>query len=592
MRLSAEVLKSTLEVDLMLAGWDNSFFPGMSHRHAAMNALHSSVIKKFHNETSDRKRDDAALQLFLECNEQCRNFTSVRPARLDEEYCIGEMKTFLYDFFNPMPYKTSLEEAPQREPFLLNGSQIASGFRWGSGSNIGVRSTDFYSKSSCSSMATTNDLLVKYFRRDLSSVSPLWNDVEVFRSERRGYERVRGSRLSFVPKSTDISRTICTEPLLNMLYQQGIAKLLEGRLFEVFGLDFSVQPERNARLARIGSLTGDFGTIDLSSASDTISYSLIKELVPAESFRWLDLTRSPVTILPDGREIELHMISSMGNGYTFPLQTTIFACLVAAAYKLHEIKLTRPGRLTDGNFAVFGDDIIVDHRVYDLVIRCLAILGFTVNRKKSFNEGLFRESCGSDWFSGHNVRGVYISRLLTDGDVYSSINRLNRWSATHGIPLVNTVGYLLRGCRFIGVPYDEADDAGIKVPLALARHARGDMHGTYSYMALCNTPLRVELPLLGCDTGVTLKKKMKRVARYMPDFFYSSDGLLLSLVGGYLRGGSVSLRIERRRASLRRKTCPGWDRFPSATASEQSFGEGWKAFVAINLEKRSIVTSA
>jgi hypothetical protein len=545
MRLSAEVLKSTLEVDLQLAGWDNSVFPGMTPRHVAMNSLFSSIVKKFHNEESSPSRDNAALQLFLECNEQCRSFTSVQPARLDEEYCIGEMKTLLYNFFNPMPLKGTVLESSQREPFLLNGADIAVGYRWGSGSNIGVRSTDFYSKSSCSSMATTNDLLVKYFRRDLSSVSPLWNDVEAYRSERRGYERVRGSRLSFVPKSTDISRTICTEPLLNMLFQQGIAKLLEGRLFEVFGLDFSVQPERNARLARIGSLTGEFGTIDLSSASDTISLSLIKELIPIESFRWLERTRSPVTILPDGREIELHMISSMGNGYTFPLQTTIFACLVAAAYRLHDILLVRPTKQTDGNFAVFGDDIIVDHRVYDLVVRCLGILGFTVNRKKSFNEGLFRESCGSDWFSGHNVRGVYISRLITDGDVYSSINRLNRWSATHGIPLVNTVGYLLRGCRFIGVPYDEADDAGIKVPLSLARHARGDIHGTYSYMALCNNPLRVELPLVGCDFGVTLKKKMKRLARFMPDFFYSSDGLLLSLVGGYLRGGSVSLRIKK-----------------------------------------------
>lgn len=595
MHPDAEVLSTNLHVDLLKAGWDEyqDNFPGRDPKQIAMSSLAKSLVKKFHNDEKSKARDDAALQLFMSCNTKCNAFTSLLPGRLDEEYCIGEMKTLLYDFFNPQFWGEDSRSC--REPVLLNAVDVARGLSWGPGSNIGVRSTDFYSKSACSSMSSTSELLVKYFQRDLSVRSPLWADAERLRFTRRGCEQVEGSKLSFVPKSVKISRVICTEPLLNMLYQQGIRHVLERRLREVFRIDFSRQPLLNAKLARIGSETGEFGTIDLSSASDTISLNLCKEVIPPESFKWLMLTRSPKTTLPGGQVEELHMISSMGNGYTFPLQTTIFACLVAAAYKLHGIPLIKPSLATTGNFAVFGDDIIVDRRVYSLMTRCLEVLGFMVNRDKSFNEGLFRESCGSDWYAGHNVRGVYVERARSDGDCYSAINRLNVWSATHGVPLVNTVGCLLRGRRFIGVPFDETDDAGIKVPLSLARPRGRDIHGTYRYMALCVSPRVVKLPALGCEPGDlslansgrcrSYERKLIRVKKFLPEFTYCSDGLLLSLVAGYLRGGSLTLRMQVKHYSLVEKSCPGWDRFPLRRPSEAAFGERWKALTATNLCK-------
>lgn len=573
MRLSAEVLHANLEVDLLNRSWDEGvIYPSSSREQWAMSAIHRSLLKKFHNERMDSRRDLAALQLFLSCNDRCKAFTSIEPNNLVQEIAIGEFKRLLYNFFYEAPMSTA----------LLTRPGISAGFRWGNGSNIGSRSTDFYTKSSNSRMSASNQLLVDLFRQDISITSKLWSDVEAYRSQLFGYEIVRGNRLSFVPKSRDISRTICTEPLLNMLYQQGIAAILERRLKRCFGINLSDQPQRNARLARIGSVNGRFGTIDLSSASDTISLSLIREVIPPDSRKWIELCRSPYTTLPSGEEIELHMVSSMGNGYTFPLQTTLFACLVAACYQVCGIPLYKPDDMTDGNFAVFGDDIIVDYRAYDLVVSCLEILGFSVNRNKSFNEGLFRESCGSDWFSGYNVRGVYISRLITSGDVYSAINRLNRWSAYHGIPLVNTVSYLRRGCRFIGVPYDEADDAGIKVPLSLARRAYGDPHGTWYYLAQCNLPLHASVPTLGPDNQLT-RRQLKKIRKLLPDFEYLPDGLLLSQLAGYLRDGRLGLRLNRRKSVLRWHSSPGWDRWPQKTAEERSFGERWKALTELNL---------
>jgi hypothetical protein len=553
MHSRAEVLEVLLQNDLYEAGWNGSdtFYPGISTRQAAMGSLAKSFMKKFHNDETDDSRDSAALMLFKECNERCRTFDGVSPQKLDEEYVIGEMKSILYDFFNPVTHDST------REPLLLNLSDIANYFGLGAGSNIGISSTDFYSKYVTSTMSHTDPSLPIFFRHAIS-VDKLWTDVEAFRSKRFGYEVVSGNRLSFVPKSKEISRTICTEPLLNMFFQKGIGGVMQERLREVFNIDFTIQPERNATLARIGSETGKFGTIDLSSASDSISLRLLEDILPREPLNWLLRTRSPETVLPDGSVLKLHMVSSMGNGYTFPLQTTIFAALVLAAYKIYGIKPIRPWKLNPGNYAVFGDDIICDYRVYSVVCRCLSILGFKVNEHKSFNEGLFRESCGKDYFLGTNIRGVYIKTLRDDMDSYSAINRLIRWSTEHGILLRRAVGYLRAGCRFIGVPYDEADNAGIKIPVSLLRKPRRDSNGAIHYLACVVSPRRVRIP--SCDADAPepdLATGRDRVS--LPGFVYSSDGVLLCLLAGHLRDGFIGLRLVRRKAVLRRRKTACWD---------------------------------
>jgi hypothetical protein len=203
-----------------------------------MTSLYSSLLKKFTNDKNPAVADSAALALFLQCNQACQNYTSPVPRRLDEEYCIGEMKNIIYDFFNPKFYGS--ESTLYREPFLLNETSITANLALGSGSNIGT-SSDFYSKYVTSSMSHTNELLPLIFQRSLVNAG-VWGDVEAYRSKTFGYTRVQGSRLSFVAKTQKISRTICTEPLLNMFFQQGIAAVLNGRIREVFGIDFSVQP--------------------------------------------------------------------------------------------------------------------------------------------------------------------------------------------------------------------------------------------------------------------------------------------------------------------------------------------------------------
>jgi hypothetical protein len=578
MHVNADTLSVLLLSDLYTAGWEDSgFYPGISQRQVAMSSLALSLLKKFHNDEHNEERDNKALALFLECNERCRIQTQLVPRRLDEEYVIGELKSILWDFFNP-PISSSSKRS---EPLLLNLSDIASHFSLGSGSNIGASSTDFYTKYVTSTMSYTDPALPILFRHAISGDN-LWTGIENFRSNKYGTEMVRGNRLSFVPKSRVISRTICTEPLLNMFFQKGIGGVLEGRLKEVSGINLSKQPDKNATLARIGSESGKFGTIDLSSASDSISISLLREILPSEAVSWLLRCRSPLTILPDGQEIELHMISSMGNGFTFPLQTMIFSCLVRAVYRICGINITHPRGQSLGNYGVFGDDIIVDSRAYDLTCRCLSVLGFTVNSDKSFNEGLFRESCGHDFYCGYNVRGVYLKTLLDANDVYSAINRLNRWSATHGIFLHRTVSYLRRGCRFLGVPYDESDDSGIKVPESLLRTLRRDRNGAIYYLASVTALRRVRIPSVEAD-GTISQKDLIRIRCILPDFEYLPDGLLFCFLAGWLRDSSLGLRVIRPKAVLRRRRTPCWERGSFGQGVNPGYHEHWKMFVEANL---------
>jgi hypothetical protein len=569
-----------LRLDLYDAGWLNSDAPELSNKQIAMNSLDKSLLKKFHNDESDDLRDNLALALFLECNERCRTFGDVTPRRLQDDLIINEMKAIIDDFFFPAHWEDETGSS-NREPLLLNLSDIATHFGLGNGSNIGCSSTDFYTKYANSTMCHTNEVLPLLFRQAISN-DQLWSDIEVSRSSSMGIEIVRGNRLTFVPKSRLISRTICTEPILNMFFQKGIGDVITKRLKEVFCINLSDQPGKNAALARIGSETGEFGTIDLSSASDSISISLLRQILPRQPFEWLMRCRSPRTTLPGGKEIELHMISSMGNGFTFPLQTMIFSALVTAAYRISGLKLQKPRARAAGNFAVFGDDIIVDRRVYDSVVNCLEILGFAVNRDKSFNEGSFRESCGSDFIRGHNVRGVYLKTLNSEADIYSAINRLNRWSSFHGILLARTVGYLRRDCKFICIPYDEADDAGIKVPFILLRNPRYDITQAVRYTARVNRSRRVRIPSVDLDVEVQRKDVIK-IRRILPDFEYNPDAVLFCLLAGWLRAGKLGLRTSTPISVLRRRVCPGWDERIAACGVSHEFGKRWKMFTEANL---------
>lgn len=575
MHLSASDLASVLESDLVTHGWNGARlpYPGAPARQYAMMSLARSLLKKFHNEERSSKRDNAALELFLKTNSACGEFAyDTSMCTTPEAVALGEARDFIYTFF--YPNDSSGDQ-------LLTLRKISEGFAVGDGANIGTKSTSLYGKLALSSMAATSADLHDLYVQATFCGNRTWNLCETKRNRAYGREVVQGSRLSFVPKSAEISRTICTEPVLNMLFQKGIAALLEGRLRQVVGIDLARQPDKNRTLARIGSETGKFGTIDLSSASDSMSLNLVRNMFPPSVTRWLERTRCPVTILPDGTKVTLHMVSSMGNAFTFPLQTLFFSALVLGAYKVCGITPTHPKGWRIGNYAVFGDDIIVDQRAYRLVCRLLEITGFTVNKDKSFNEGLFRESCGHDYYNGYNVRGVYIKTLLHAGDCYSAINRLNRWSARHRVPLPNTIEYLCQGLRKLYVPFDEDDSAGVKVPRHMLKNVvTSKFTGGIRYRFMMPRPRQVRLP----DSAEISESQKARLSGIFGRWDYNPDGLLISLLHGSIRNRFVGLRSNVRHVVQSTRYSSRWDYIPYDPFERKGFGEDWKVFTWLNLD--------
>jgi hypothetical protein len=579
MRISASDLLSALELDLSAASWDGSIdpYPSQTPAQFAKMSLYRSLTKKFisGSKGTTPAGDADALALFIESNELCRQHCMASLPRTEaEEIAIGEAKAFLYDFFYPKPRCTVEWVTPDgltgpkrwlNRDFVLNFHDIGKYVGHGPGASVGSKSTDFYTKMATSELTQTDPTMHMLYVQAVRS-HPTWKECEVYRSKFRGVRTVPGNRLSFVPKTAKISRTICTEPLLNMFFQKGIQGCLERRLKEIVGIDLQNQPEENAELARIGSISGRFGTIDLSSASDSLSLSTLDEFFPSRVSDVLRRFRSPVTTLPGGVDLDLHMVSSMGNAFTFPLQTIFFTALVIGAYKVLDLKVKhfRGHSRGSSTFAVFGDDIIVEKEAYDLVSRLLFLTGFRVNHDKSFNIGPFRESCGHDYYHGRNVRGVYIRRLSGICDKYSAINRLVRWSAINGVYLNHTVQLLLKGIRFLPVPFDEDDSCGIKVPFEMLERPirRNDMI-LYRYLRV--RPNSLQLQKLSNERGRSI------------GYFCNPAGLLLSFVGGYIRSGSITLRSEGDvRADVRSKWTPRWDFITSARGESHEFSSRWK----------------
>lgn len=222
------------------------------------------------------------------------------------------------------------------------------------------------------------------------------------------------ARLVAVPKTATKPRLISIEPVTTQYLQQGIHSSLKRNLSRDWRTNYSVQ-EPNQELARIGSIESNWATIDLSEASDRVSWSLVSELFKGTALSpYLHVLRTR-TVSIDGRgELPLRKFASMGSALTFPIQIMVFACIAAEA-------ITRSGeKVGRRSFRVYGDDIIVPNHTAGLTMELLEYFGLKVNTSKSFDTGKFRESCGADWYDGLNVTPVYsrkpaVSRPTSDG---------------------------------------------------------------------------------------------------------------------------------------------------------------------------------
>ncbi len=552
-------LLADLELETMGPG---HIYSDMDPRLVARNSLASSFYKKLCPVGNSKVADAAALDKFLSIN-----------SAIPETYSFGaesEVESCFWDYFRNH-LNTALLPHESIGSFELDS--IREGMMAGPGAAQKADSSTLVSKLFEGEMSYTNSDLIPYYRAALVETG-FWADAEMRRFQKYGFTKVQGGKLFFAPKNAEISRTCCTEANLNMLIQKSIGAFMEFRLGWYFGVSLENQPDKNRELARIGSEDGSFGTIDLTSASDSISLDMLRQaLQPSFLKTMLLMSRSEDAILPDGSSVKLRMISTMGNGFTFPLQTIIFASAVRAVYQL----MGFPCDCSKTQFGVFGDDIIVRRETYDFLIKMLNKLGFSVNVGKSFNTGSFRESCGSDFYRGYNVRGVYVKSLEIPQQVYSLINRLNRWSTLHGILLTRTMAELMCWIRDIRVPPSLADDSGIHVPFK-ATIPSVDNRYWFQYRYY--------------------KRKVKRIAFDEPDDAlkpaFNPEGFAVGVMSGHIRrretsftktddsawnhdwSFSATLRDRvgaRPRYQVARDSIPYWDYWLPKMARRSLYGE-------------------
>lgn len=283
--------------------------------HYAVNQLAALILKapfdwrEFGFELSPR---DRAKQKFDDAEERCRKtnkrFDRVVSGRYAPWYSdkLELMRQFVHRV---------LGESPDLE-------RIFEQCGYGPGANVGVHgnATNIFRKFTAESWSVTPSC-IPYAR---TAVMRNFHLFEALCEERNGLacfdsdvalakidgkmRKVPSNSVSFVPKTAKTERSIAVEPLLNSFVQKGIDSEMR-RLLLRFGYNLADQ-EHNSRLAKDGSLDGSLFTLDLSSASDTVSINVVKMLLPGDWYGLLNRTRSPA-YLRSGTETRYQKFASI-----------------------------------------------------------------------------------------------------------------------------------------------------------------------------------------------------------------------------------------------------------------------------------------
>lgn len=230
------------------------------------------------------------------------------------------------------------------------------------------------------------------------------------------------SRLCAVPKDWNKDRLITVEPVVATLLQQSAraylyTSFLAGNPPRVWKNFWKDMPDTQRARALASSASGRLATIDLSDASDRISYDLVQRVMPGHVMAWLDVARTPYFQF-DGETQCLHIYGGMGNATTFLVETLIFRAYVEAVGRAYGITPM---------CTVFGDDIICNSELFDRgLLERDDCPFFKVNRVKSFgSRSSFRESCGVFAYKGIDVSApkIAVTDNLSVADLWRRLSK-------------------------------------------------------------------------------------------------------------------------------------------------------------------------
>jgi len=410
--------------------------------------------------TTDASRREAALAKAQEAEDACRQ-TNERV--LDWTLGAGF----------PAGLEATIRRAQLKIAFVLGEYDLEkhlSACRWGPGADAD-NSRPYVSSYHKFKGSLSGTLGIAGYLASFLAGNKLWStwlsgheDVGIFTPL---FRRLMGNRYTTVPKQALNDRSICIEPGANIFLQLGLGSVIR-RLLKRVGINLNSQ-EWNQWMAWWASQDGYWATIDLTAASDSIAWRLIQLLfLPPVSdnpeterkfrnlrtwYRVLDDLRSKFTNYGDNKTPLWklnHKWSSMGNGYTFELETLVFWALSSAAAE------QEGGTCA----AVYGDDIIVDKYSFAKVVEVLGHCGFSTNTRKSFNSSYFRESCGMDAFNGKILSTYRLETLDNISDTYALHNGLRRLGLNQSASIV--LRAIPKGLRCFGP--SEAGDSVLHNP--------------------------------------------------------------------------------------------------------------------------------
>jgi len=245
-------------------------------------------------------------------------------------------------------------------------------------------------------------------------------------------------RVITVPKTLKTPRIIGVEPTAMQYSQQALAYSILTALMRVdylrAMLGFSDQTP-NQEMAREGSLYGELATLDLSEASDRVSNQHVRALTSnhVHLHGAVDACRSRKADVDGFGVLRLAKFASMGSALCFPMEAMVFLTMIflGIEQELNTSLSRRTIKSFIGRVRVYGDDIIVPVEYVHSVIRSLESFGIRVNSGKSFWNGKFRESCGKEYYDGHDVsitrvRQVFPTKRTHATEVISIVSLRNQ----------------------------------------------------------------------------------------------------------------------------------------------------------------------
>lgn len=402
------------------------------YRAGQYNDLVNVELDPHHYNDADRFSRDLAAQSFLRKAEFLKTGIDTKQVALDsfaqnEQSCLNTNTRFANLAFDPQfsGLNVSLLSRFERKIAWFLGvkntdsqSCEASGLdigeffdsgSWGPGVSLLVKGSD----TSASRKFEIENELTQQLHRFLLPAARL--AYAPWLGARDDFRVVQGSSVITVPKNAKTDRTIAVEPGLNLFFQKAAGRILRRKLRNR-GYDLNTD-RRSQQAAFWGSRFGALATVDFSAASDTISTELLRQVLPSKWFALLDILRSPRYTFDGAVYHDFNKFSSMGNGFTFELESLLF--LSAALAVCEEL-----GSDTS-NVTVFGDDIIIPGECVNAYASFCAFLGFKVNTKKSYSTSYYRESCGAYYFKGVNVKPLFLKKELRSLlDTYEIHNKL------------------------------------------------------------------------------------------------------------------------------------------------------------------------